>query len=257
MMHVALLGVCAWYFRNPLATTFVAAGEGEGSGAGVIEVGTIDASALGFTPPRQVSFVGEEDNPANNQLIDTAPPPPDPNAELLPSTDSKTNPKDRTTDRPTANQTSQLVSPTPLRGRSPDTSVDVGRTFGSQFPSMTAGVGVSAGADLGPNGVPGGSAYGRLIQNILSRNYSPRAANDVSGVQYVIIQIRIARDGRILSVENGRVAPSCFKRRSANSLINYDAERAIILSNPLPPFPNGFLMGAQEGVAEVLFRYQK
>ncbi len=255
-MHVALLGVCAWYFRNPLTTTIVAAGEGQGSDGDVIEVGTIDARALGFTLPRAVSFVGDQENMANNEVIETEAPKPDPNSEVLPSTNST--PKDRlTTDRPTANQTSQLVSPTPLRGSSPNTNVEVGRSFGSQFPSMTAGVGVSSGAQLGPNGVPGGSAYGRLIQNILSRNYNPPTLNDASATQYVIVQLRIARDGRILSLVNGRIAPSYFKERRANDLIINAAERAVIASNPLPPFPNGFLMNSQDCVAEVLFKYPK
>jgi TonB C terminal len=81
--------------------------------------------------------------------------------------------------------------------------------------------------------------------------------NDSGQTHNVIVQLRIARDGRILSLVNGRVAPSYFKRRSANDLINNAAERAVIASNPLPPFPNGFLMSAQDGVAEVLFRYPK
>lgn len=258
VMHVALLGVCAWYFRNPLTTDIIAAGEGQGSGASVIEVGTVDGKSLGFTPYRNVSYVGNEPNTPNNEVVSTDAPKPDPDSEVLPSTKSTPTPKEKlTTDRPTANQTSQLVSQTPLRGSSANTSVDVGRTFGSQFPSMNQGVGVSSGANLGASGVPGGSAYGRLIQNILSRNYNPPMLNDASATQYVIVQLRIARDGRILSLVNGRIAPSYFKRRSGNDLINNAAERAVIASNPLPPFPNGFLMGGQEGVAEVLFRYPK
>jgi hypothetical protein len=256
-MHAALLGVCAWYFSGPITTTIIAAGEGDGGGEGAIEVGTIDARALGFTLPRPVSYAGDEENAANNEEVSTEAPPSDPNAEVLPSTNPDKTPKDRTTDRPTANQTSQVVSPTPLRGRSSDTSVDVGRTFGSQFPTMTGGVSVGSGANLGPNGLPGGSAYGRLIQNILSRNFNPPTLNDGSGVQFVIVQLRIARDGRILSLVNGRVAPNYFKQRSMNDLINKAAERAVIASNPLPPFPNGFLMSSQDCVAEVLFKYPK
>lgn len=255
VMHVALLGACAWYFRNPLTTVIVAAGAGQGSGEGVIEVATVDGKLLGFTPPRAVSFVGEDENVANNEAVSTEAPPPDPNSEVLPSTNPNTTPKEKlTTDRPTANQTSQ--SPTPLRGKSPNTNVEIGRSFGSQVPSMTAGVGVNSGANLGPGGLPGGSEYGRRIQTILSREYKPPVTSDVSGELYVIILLRIARDGRILSVVDGRVAPSYFKKRSANSLVNNAAERAVIVSK-LPPFPNGFLMGVQEAVAEIWFRYPK
>jgi hypothetical protein len=259
VMHVALLGVCVWLFRNPITTTIVAAGEGQGSGEGVIEVGVVEASQLGFTLPRAISFVGQEQNTANNEIVETEAPKPSADAEVLPSTKSTPKPKEQaaTTDRPVANQSSQIVSPTPLRGGSANTNVEVGRSFGSPVPSMTGGVGVGSGANLGASGVPGGSEYGRRIQMILSRNYNPPATNDASGAQYVIVQLRIARDGRILSVVNGLVAPNNFKRQSANYLVNKAAERAVIASNPLPPFPNGFLMGAQEAVAEVWFRYPK
>jgi hypothetical protein len=258
-MHVAVLGVCVWYFRNPLTTAIVAAGEGQGSGQEAIEVGVIEARQLGFTPPRPVTFVGEEKNAPNNEVVETAAPKPDTSAEVLPSTKSTPRPKEnlKTTERPTANQTSQVVSPTPMRGGSPNTNVEVGRSFGSPVPAMTSGVGVGAGANLGAGGVPGGSEYGRRIQMILGRNYNPPASNDASGTQYVVIRLRIARDGRILSLVNGRVAPTYFKQRNPNELINYAAERAVIASNPLPPFPNGFLTGAEEAVAEIWFRYPK
>lgn len=256
-MHVALMGVCVWLFHNPITTTIVAAGEGQGSGESVIEVGVVEAGQLGFTLPRAISFAGQEQNAANNEIVETETPKHDANAEVLPSTKSTPKPREQaaTTDRPVANQSSQIVSPTPLRGGSTNTNVEVGRSFGSPVPSMTGGVGVGSGANLGASGVPGGSAYGRLIQSILSRNYNPPATNDASG--YVVIQLRIARDGRILSVVNGLVAPSHFKQRSANGLINNAAERAVLVSNPLPPFPNGFLMSAQEAVAEIWFRYPK
>src|SRR5262245_26756124 len=111
VMHVALLGACAWYFRNPLTTNIIAAGDGQGGGENAIEVSTIDGRLLGFTPPRAVSSVGDEENTPNNVLVSTEAPPPDPNAVVLPSTKSTPTPKEKlTTDRPTANQTSQLVS---------------------------------------------------------------------------------------------------------------------------------------------------
>lgn len=257
-MHVALLGLCTWYFRNPLTTAIVAAGEGQGSGEGVIEVGVVEAGALGFTLPRAVSFVGDKQDAANNEVVETEAPKVDSSAEVLPSTKTTPKPKENlTTDRPTANQTSQIVSPKPLRGGSTNTNIEVGRSFGSPAPAMTGGVGVGSGANLGAGGVPGGSEYGRRIQMILSRNYNPPATNDASGMQYVVVQLRIARDGRIHSLVNGRVASSYFKKRSANDLVNNAAERAVLASNPLPPFPNGFLMGAQEAVAEIWFRYPK
>ena len=99
------------------------------------------------------------------------------------------------------------------------------------------------------------SADARSI--LLSRNYNPPTTNDASGAQYVVMQLRIARDGRILSLAGGRLSPSYIKKSSPNQLVNYAAERAVLASNPLPPFPNGFLLGAQEAVAEIWFRYPK
>jgi hypothetical protein len=197
---------------------------------------------------------------ANNEVLETEKPKPDSTAEVLPL-DVNPKPKEKlqTTERPTANQTSQVVSPTPLRGGSTNTNVEVGRTFGSPAPAMTNGVGVGAGTNLGASGVPGGSAYGRIIQGILSRNYNPPVSSDVSSVQYVKVQLRISRDGKILSVVNGRVPPNYFKQSSSYDLVNKAAERAILAaaSQGLPPFPNGFLMSTQEAVAEIWFRYPK
>lgn len=261
-LHVVVLAALVWFFRNPLTTTIVAAGEGQNGGEGVIEVSVVGAAQLGLTQPRAVSFLGEEPNAANNEVVETEKAKPDSNSEVLPSdAKSKPTPKEnlKATDRPTANQTAQVVSPTPMRGGSANTNVEVGRTFGSPIPSMTNGVGVGAGANLGASGVPGGSAYGRLIQGILSRNYNPPLLNDVNGVQYVKVQLRISRDGKILSVVNGRVLQSYFKQSSSYDLVNKAVERAILAaaSQGLPPFPNGFLMGAQEAVAEIWFRYPK
>jgi TonB C terminal len=259
VLHVALMVMCAWVFRQPISTEIVAAGEGQGSGESVIEVGVVEAGQLGLTLPRSISTIGEDESPANNLNIERDIPKPDIDAEVLPSDKQQPKPKDTNrTDRPTPNQPDQLVTKQPLRGNSSNTNVEVGRTFGSQTPAMTKGVGVGTGANLGASGVPGGSAYGRIIQQILSNNYNPQAINDAAGTQYVIVQLRIARDGRILSVVNGRVIPSHIKRRSSNELINSAVERAIIASRDrLPAFPNGFLMSSQEAVAEIWFRYPK
>jgi TonB C terminal len=258
VMHVALMAACVWMFRQPISTDIVAAGEGQNGGESVIEVGVVEAGQLGLTLPRSISTLGEDENPANNLIVEREIPKPEIDAELLPSDKQPPKTKENKTDRPTANQPDRLVTKEPMSGRSSNTNVEVGRTFGSQTPAMRAGVGVGTGANLGATGVPGGSAYGRLIQTILSNNYNPQTINDAAGTQYVIVQLRIARDGRILSVVNGRVNPGHIKQRSSNNLINSAVERAIIASaDKLPPFPNGFLMSSQEAVAEVWFRYPK
>jgi hypothetical protein len=178
---------------------------------------------------------------------------------LLPPTEKAVpDPKSLKTDRPVVNQQERIFTGKDERGRSPNQSAQVGRSYGSPTPtSLTGGVGIGSGGGFGGGtGLPGGSEYGRRIQAILGRNYSPPAV-DSGGTQYVVILIRIARDGRILSLLGGRVSGAYFKQRSANAQVNYAAERAVIAADPLPPFPSGFLANAQEATAEVWFRYPK
>ncbi len=263
LLHLLVLGLCFWYFRAPLTAEIVAAGAGA-SGGSAIEVGVLDSAQfeqLGFTKPKPVSFAGEEKTPGNNIEVATAKPKPAPDAEVLPTTAKSPKPVKENvekTERPTANQTEQLVTKQPLRGASPNTNIEVGRSSGVPSPALTNGVGVgNANIGAGASGVPGGSEYGRRIQMILSRNYNPPGGNETAGQHFVIIQLRIARDGRILSLAGGRVAGSYIKRRSPIEQVNFAAERAILASNPLPPFPNGFLLSAEEAVAEIWFRYPK
>lgn len=257
ILHAAVIAGLVFYFRGPLSTQIVAAGEGSSAGEGAIEVGVIEARQLGLSAPRSVSLPGEEVGATNNEALETVAPSPPDDAELLPATErSRRDREARPVERPTARQTEQLVTPTPQRSGSPGTNVEVGRSSGSQIPSVSGGIGIGGGSGTAGNGVPGGSEYGRRIQMILSRNYNPPAVA-ATGVEYVVVQLRVARDGRILSLVNGRVAPNYFKRRSAIDLVNYAAERAVIASNPLPALPNGFLLGAQEATAEIWFRYPR
>jgi len=156
-----------------------------------------------------------------------------------------------------ANQHEKIFTGKEERGRSVNQSAQVGRTYGTPTPaSMIGGVGIGSGGSGVGTGLPGGSEYGRRIQAILSRNFNPPAGASDS-VQYVVIVIKIARDGRILSISNGRISPAYIKQRSQNSQVNYAAERAVLAADPLPPFPAGFLTGASEASAEVWFRYPK
>lgn len=263
LLHTLVLLALFAFFRRPLTTEIVAAGEGE-SGGTAIEVGVVDAAQLrqfGLTTPKPVSFAGTETTPGNNVEIETAKPKEAPEAEVLPNASKSPKPiKENVekTERPTASQNEQLVTKQPLRGSSANTNVEVGRSSGVPAPSLTNGVGLgSANVGAGASGVPGGSEYGRRIQMILSRNYNPPGGYDTAGQHFVVIQLRIARDGRILSLAGGRVAGSYIKRRSPIEQVNFAAERAILASNPLPPFPNGFLLSAEEAVAEIWFRYPK
>lgn len=257
LLHTVALALAFFYFRQPAVTRIVAAGEGTGETAGAIEVGLVEAGRFGLSLPRSVSLPGDEVGSENNELVETSQMNPALDAEVLPSDGSRrrVDQVDRMTERPTPRQSEQYVSKTPLRGGA-DRNVEVGRSSGSQVPSLLGGVGVGSASGGGSPGLPGGSEYGRRIQSILSRNYNPPVVS-AAGSEYVIVQLRIARDGRILSLSGGRLNSSYIRRRSSIDLVNYAAERAVIASNPLPPFPNGFLMESQEATAEIWFRYPK
>ena len=261
-LHLIVFAALFVAFNRVVSSEIVAAGPGEGGegGGGSIEVGVADKSAiLGFARPQPVSHLGDTDEAINNVRVEAARQP-DPNSEaLLPPTEKDVpDPKALKTNRPVVNQQERIFTGKDERGRSADQSAQVGRSYGSPTPTaLTGGVGIGSGGGFGGGtGLPGGSEYGRRIQAILGRNYSPPAI-DSGGVQYVIIRLRIARDGRILSLSGGRVAAAYVRQRSANAQVNYAAERAVIAADPLPPFPSGFLPGAQEATAEVWFRYPK
>ncbi|HJQ69363.1 MAG TPA: TonB C-terminal domain-containing protein [Blastocatellia bacterium] len=259
-LHAIVIFGTLFFYNWDSARTIVAAGAGEGGegGGGAIEVGVTDTSAiLGFARPQPVSHIGDQDSSINNARVETARPQESAD-EVLPSTERDApNPDSVKTDRPVVNQQERIFTGKEERGRSQSQTAQVGRTFGSPTPAMIGGVGIGSGGGFGGGtGLPGGSEYGRRIQSILSRHFNPPAV-DAEGVQYVIIILRIARDGRVLSVSGGRLAPSYFKQRSPMAQINYAAERAVLASNPLPPMPDGFLMSAQEVTAEVWFRYPK
>lgn len=260
-LHVAvLIALLAWAHHAP-PTQLIAAGPGEGGegGGGAVEVGVADPSQiLGFAKPKPVSFIGDTASPVNNARLEREPPLAPPEEDALPSADREKPRADTLkTDKPVVGQEEKALTAKEERGRSDSQSAQVGRSFGSPTPAMLGGIGLGTGGGAGGGtGLPGGSEYGRRIQAILSRNYTPPAV-DAGGVEYVVILVRIARDGRILSISNGRVGQGYFKRRSSLAQLNYAAERAVLAADQLPPFPAGFLAGAQEAVAEVWFRYPK
>ena len=261
-LHLIIFSALFLGFNRVVSSEIVAAGPGEGGegGGGSIEVGVADKSAiLGFAKPQPVSYLGDTNDAINNARVETARRPDVSPDALLPPTEKVTpDPKSLKTDRPVVNQEEKIFTGKEEHGRSATQTAQVGRSFGSPTPSaLIGGVGIGAGGGVGGGtGLPGGSEYGRRIQAILGRNYTPPAI-DPGGIQYVVILIRISRDGRILSLSGGRVAGAYIKQRSANAQVNYAAERAVIASDPLPPFPPGFLASAQEATAEVWFRYPK
>jgi hypothetical protein len=260
-LHVVIFAVLFFSFNRVISSEIVAAGPGEGGegGGGSIEVGVADKSAiLGFAKPQPVSHLGDTEDAINNARVERARRDTDSEALLPPTERDIPDPKSLKTDRPVVNQQERIFTGKEERGKSANQTAQVGRSFGSPTPAaMIGGVGIGSGGGFGGGtGLPGGTEYGRRIQAILGRNYTPPAI-DSGEVQYVIIRLRIASDGRILSVSGGRVSSAYIRQRSSNAQVNYAAERAVIASDPLPPFPSGFLGGAQEATAEVWFRYPK
>ena len=259
-LHVVVLGAVFFSFQQFASRQIVAAGEGEGGegGGGAIEVGVADKNAiLGFAKPQPVSYVGDTNDTVNNARLERERRE-DESSDLLPKTERDPSERDAIkTDRPVTPQHEKIFTGKDERGRSASQAAQVGRTFGTPTPaSMVGGVGIGSGGSGAGTGLPGGSEYGRRIQAILSRNFNPPAGQS-DAPQFVIIIVRIARDGRILSISNGRVASAYIRQRSSNAQVNNAAERALLAADPLPPFPAGFLTGASEASAEVWFRYPK
>jgi len=260
VLHIAVIAGLALWSNFFSTATFIAAGPGEGGegGGGSIQVGVADPSSLlGFAKPQSVSYVGDKPNTINNAILEhekkeeTAP-----DEVLTPPRPEERNPKAIKTNRAVADQQERVITAKPQLGKSDSTSALTGRSYGNPTPALAGGIGIGNGQGLGVGtGIPGGSEYGRRIQMILSRNYNP-PPQDSAATQYVVVLLRISRTGKILSISNGRVQASYFKKRSPLELVNNAAERAILASE-LPPFPAGFLGSAQEAVAEVWFRYPK
>lgn len=257
-LHIAITAALILATSRWLSTEIVAAGPGEGGegGGGAIDVGVSDPSAiLGFARPQPISNIGERDNAINNAHVEHKPREEETD-DVVPRTDKEpVDPKSIKTERPVANQTERIFTGKEERGKS-DASAQVGRTYGTPTPTMVGGVAIGTGSGSGGTGLPGGSEYGRRIQMIFSRNYNPPQA-DAAAVQMVIITLHIARDGRIINLVNGRVDPSSIRQRAQIAQVNYAAERAIIASDPLPPFPSGFLPGVGEVSVNLIFRYPK
>lgn len=259
VVHVLIFASLFFWMGKSSAPMIVAAGPGEGGegGGGAVQVGVSDGSEiLGFKPKKNVSYLGDDtkDRINNERLQFVAER--EEAVESLPDKKRVEDPEARKTNLPVATKEERLYSKTTRRGASGDDTASVGSTYGSPKPAIQGGIGIGAGTGGLGTGLPGGSEYGRRIQTILSRNFTPPQIA-VNGVSNVVVYIKISRDGKITSVVSGRVPRQYFKISSANDQLNFAAERAIIATaaQGLPPFPVGFLSGVQEAVAEVWFQY--
>lgn len=241
----------------------IAAGEGEGgeAGGGAVKVGIANASEIiGFDRKKDpvASFTEEKENKDkfNNEIVKHEDKPDDKPEEVL-ETKKKPDLEAKKTNLPVQEKTNRVWSRTTQKASSNDTTATIGTTAGSLKPAIRGGIGIGENTNTGiGTGLPGGSEYGRRIQNILSRNFTPPTLT-VNGTVNVIIYIKITREGKVTSVVGGRVPRNYFKQLSPYDQLNYAAERAVIATatQGLPPFPGNFLIGTQEAVAEIWFQY--
>lgn len=237
----------------------IAAGPGEGGTGGAIEVGVVGASEwLRFYPEFDVATLGEDRTapPAVEKITareatteDTAEPIPGAKVKK-----EKESPDAKTTDRPMALSTERPYAPKNPRGSTSSTSALIGIP-GSPFPAdVRGGVGIGVGTG-GLAGTPGGSEYGRRLQQALI-GYYRLTPTEPQTSRFVMVRVRLSRNGRVLSINNGQLIPDSFIQRSGNIVIDARVVGALLELDRHPiPFPPGFLPGAQEAMVEIFFQY--
>jgi hypothetical protein len=253
--HLALgLVLLSVKFSGSTPSFLVAAGPGgEGGGSGsAIEVGLVqDWELAKFFPASPTGALTEEPHLSTARIEQVQRPDDQPELLLPGHEQRRPDPRTVVTERPV------IQGPRPYTGRqeiggSPHPSAVVGPTLPV---STSGGVGLGEGFGLGGTGIPGGSDYGRRLQQALSSYYRFAPVTGL-GQRFVIVRVRIARNGRILSIVNGRLDPGAFITRSGNPIVDTRVEAALLEldRNPIP-FPPDFLPGAREAIAEIYFQY--
>src|SRR5215469_17747887 len=153
-LHVTVIvGLIIWSGARG-ATMFIAAGEGEGGegGGGSIQVGVTDPSeVLGFAKPVPLAFVGKDENPVNNAVLEREKRvEPEAEAVLKPEDADKPDPKSIKTNRPIIPQHERPFTGKQDQGTATSTSAQVGHSFGNPTPSdVRGGIGITSGGGLG------------------------------------------------------------------------------------------------------------
>jgi len=264
ILHATLGLVLIWIkgVGPDSGAVFIASGPGEGQGGGAIEVGVVGASEL-LRFSGRVDLGSLRSDVISQTTVERAYQIED---HILPTQPTETIPKlstektaipDRavSTERPVERTTERVISDTGIKS-STGPSALIGTT-GSPFPgNVRGGIGLGL-SDLSGHGqgIPGGSEYGHRIQQALIGYYrlTPRAE---SNPQYVVVRVRIARDGRVLSINDGRLNPDAFVHKSGSVVIDTRVSAALLELDRHPiAFPPDFLPGVQEAIAEIYFQY--
>jgi len=225
---------------------------GGGNGGMAIEVAIADASELvGLAALSHAASLGEEPGEPHTLPLKQGEEPLQEEGEIPSLEKGRLDERKVLTERPVVSTPLRLYSPTEKRGASGSLSALVGPSFGG---GLRGGIGIGSGGG-GGIGVPGGSDYGRRLQQALI-SYYRFSMSGSAGPRFVVTRVRISRSGRILTLVNGRLDPSAFIVRSGNPVIDSRVEGALLEldRNPIP-FPADFLPGATEAVAEIYFQY--
>ena len=237
LLFSLLVGIARW--RSPQSKMLITAA-GEGTMGGAIAVGVVSASDIPLLAAPDATVQ------AHPQLMHQTSVP-SPGKEEITLERPPRSPRSQPTDKP--------VSPSPRLFSPPRGWTTSSATGGSlTAPSGVPG-GVGLGEGVGSGGIPGGSDYGRRLQQALVSYY--RYAPSTPGApRFVVIRVRFDRTGRVLSIVNGRLDPLAFVVRSGNPVIDARVEAAVLELNRNPiPFPGDFLPGVREAFAEIYFHY--
>lgn len=250
---VLVLGFIVFAIMNRGQAQFIVAAGGD-DGAEAFEVGVATESEVReFLALMRTESLGDQPDQLNTARYKQAEGTDEAQAELLLSKEKEKDGRQKVkTERPVSSFPARPYSPTEQRGAALGTSGLIGPSLGQT--GLRAGVGLGPG-DAGTAGIPGGSDYGRRLQQALIGYYRFSPAS-TTNQRFVIIRLTISRTGRIVSVVNGRLNPSAFIQRSGNPVIDSRVEAALLELNRSPiPFPPDFLPGVREAVADIYFQY--
>lgn len=244
-----LLAIVLVESLRPASSPLLLAG-GQNVGGPAMEVGVVGASEW-FRLRRELDVDDfDQQSPPVRSAEDNMKPSPESSLELLP--ERKRTPPPEAPDRPPNSETDR---PHPRRKAAGAASARA-PIDGAWSPSpgtLSGGVGIALDRST-PAGIPAGSEYGRRLQQALVSYY--RLTPNGQTPRYVIVRIRIARSGHILSIEGGRLRPEAFIRRSGNIVVDTRVVAALLELDRHPiPFPPDFLPGVSEAVVEIYFQY--
>lgn len=237
LLFSLLVGLSHW--RSPQSEILIAAA-GEGTMGGAISVGIVSASDIPALAAADPTLE------AHTQLM---------HQTSLPSSGKEEITLEKLPRSPRSQPTDKPVAPAPRLFYPPRGGTAPSAIGGSLTAPFGARGGVGLGEGVGSGGIPGGSDYGRRLQQALV-SYYRYAPSNPGASRFVVVRVRFDRTGRVLSIVNGRLDPLAFVVRSGNPVIDARVEAALLELNRNPiPFPGDFLPGVREAFAEIYFQY--